>query len=96
MNLRKESCQPLKKRHNRNNEDTQPCGGTTSHSEQLAFGARLFLMSGFIPLDGIVNFAAMNRNFLRRFDAEANLISPNFNDDNRDVVVDDDAFVLLA
>lgn len=73
-----------------------PTTGLDPRSDILAFGARLFLMSGFIPLDGIVNFPTVNRHFLRRFNAEADLIPADFNHDNGNVVVDNDAFVLLA
>ena len=49
----------------------------------------------FGALDRVVDFTAMDRNLLRRFHAEADLISADLDDHDRDVVVDDDAFVLL-
>jgi hypothetical protein len=37
----------------------------------------------------------MHRNFFRRLDTEPHLVATDFNDDDRDVVVDDDALVFL-
>ena len=49
-----------------------------------------------VALDGIVDLAAMHGHFLRSFHSQAHLIAANFDNDDGNVVVDHDAFVLLA
>ena len=48
-----------------------------------------------VPLDRVVNLAAMDGNFLRRFNAQPHFVAANLHDDDRDIVVDHDAFILL-
>jgi hypothetical protein len=47
-------------------------------------------------LDCIEHLAAMDRHFAWGFDAQANLVASDFNHNDRDVVVDDNAFVFLT
>lgn len=54
------------------------------------------LASQFLSLYPTVNLLSMHWNIMWCFDAEANLTSPDFNDPNADVVVDNDALVFLA
>ena len=49
-----------------------------------------------LVLNGLVDLTAMDGDMLGRFDAETNLVSANLDHGHRDVVVDDDALVLLA
>ena len=48
------------------------------------------------PLNRIVNLAAVNRYLSRRFHAESDFVTSNLNDNDLNVVVDDDAFVLFS
>lgn len=47
-------------------------------------------------MDGIVDLAAMDGDFLGTINAETNLVAADFDDHDRDVVVDDEALVLPA
>src|SRR4051794_33991507 len=49
-----------------------------------------------LVLNRFVHFTTMNGNILGSFDAKSDLVTANLNDGHRDVVVDNDAFVLLA
>ena len=51
--------------------------------------------SGLI-LDGLVDLTTMDGDMLGRLDPEANLVAANLDHGHRDIVVDDDALVLLA
>ena len=55
-----------------------------------------FLLSDFATLDGLIHLSAMNRNFLRRLNAQADLVPTDFDHHDGYVVVDDDALVLLS
>jgi hypothetical protein len=46
--------------------------------------------------DLVVDLFSMNRNVLRRFDPEANLVPSNFDHRHLNIIVDDDAFVALS
>src|SRR5947199_3660943 len=59
-----------------------------------SLGSRL--MRARLVLDCFVDFTTMNRNVLGSLDAKSDLVTANLNDGHRDVVVDNDAFVLLA
>lgn len=56
-----------------------------------------FLLGGIvgIALDRIVNFAPVNRHLAWGFNAQPNFVATNFHHNDRDVVVDDDAFVFF-
>ena len=47
-------------------------------------------------LDRIINFAAMHRYVLGCFDSQANLVAADLDHCESDLIVDDDAFVLLS
>ena len=48
-----------------------------------------------VAFDGIVDLATVYRHFLGSFNSQTHLVTANFNDNNRDVIVDDDALVLF-
>ena len=50
----------------------------------------------FIAADCVEYLSTMERDFLGGLNAKPHFVSPNFHDDNRDVVIDDDRLVLLA
>src|SRR5436305_4204522 len=56
---------------------------------------RRAVLGGFISLDRIIDFTTMDGDLLRGFHAQSHFVASNLDDDNRDVIVDDDAFVLL-
>jgi hypothetical protein len=45
--------------------------------------------------DGLIYFLSVDRNILRGLDTQANFIALDFHNDNTDIIVDDNAFVLL-
>jgi hypothetical protein len=49
-----------------------------------------------LALDCFVDFAAVDRDFPRRFDAESNLVSPYVDDRDDNIVADDDTLVALS
>jgi hypothetical protein len=49
-----------------------------------------------VPLNRVIDFTAMNWHFARSFHAEAYLVSTDFHHNDFDIVIDDDAFVLLS
>lgn len=51
---------------------------------------------GFITADGVEYFAAVDGHFLGCLNAETDLITADFDDDNGDVIVDHNTFVFLA
>lgn len=51
----------------------------------------VFVSNVELPLNGLVDFVSMNRDFARHFDSQANLVAANFNDRNHDVLADRDA-----
>ena len=66
-------------------------------SERFA-GVRLRLNRfnhGLTAGNGIEYFLPVNRHFLRCLDSQADLVAADFHDNDRDVVVDDDAFVFF-
>src|SRR4051812_6975162 len=52
-------------------------------------------LAGLLVLDGFVDLAAVDGNVLGGFDPEADLVAADFHNGHRDVIVDDDALVLL-
>ena len=52
-------------------------------------------MDGGIPLDRIIDFTPVDGHLFRGLHAQTDFVAANFDDDNRDVIVDDDAFVFL-
>ena len=48
------------------------------------------------PLNRVVHFAAMDRNFARRVDAQPDPVAADVHDRDDHVVADDDAFVALS
>jgi len=46
--------------------------------------------------DRIVNFTSVNGHLFWGFHTQSNFIASDFNNNDRDVIVDDDALVLLA
>jgi hypothetical protein len=79
--------------------------GSVSKRESVRNSRQRRLLSGssgvgfagrfLVPLDGVVDFAPMYWNFLGGFYAQADLIAPNLNDHDRNVIVDDNTFVLF-
>ena len=49
-----------------------------------------------VAMDGIEDFASVDRHFLRSLDAEAHFVPTDLDDEDRDVIVDHDLLVLLA
>ena len=49
-----------------------------------------------LPANGFVNFLPMDRDFFRRIDSQADFIASDFNHHDRDLIADDDSFVLFA
>lgn len=47
-------------------------------------------------LDDIIYFFSMDRHILRRLDSEPNLISPYLDHDDRDIIIDHDAFIFFS
>ena len=66
----------------------------------LLFGVQFwcsdFSLSRFILLDGIVHFTTMNRYLFRGFHPQAYLVAANFNDNDRNVIINDNTFVFLS
>jgi hypothetical protein len=64
-----------------------------------AIALRYRLLTGvvllLIPPNCLVDLITMDRNFLGRFDAQADLIAADFDHDDRNVIIDDDALVLF-
>jgi hypothetical protein len=52
-------------------------------------------LCGFLAMDRVVDFLAVHRNFLWSHDAQPNFIATNFDHGNRNVVVNDDAFIFF-
>ena len=48
------------------------------------------------PLNGVVDFLAVDGNLFRRLDAQTHLVTADFDHHDGDVITDDDLFVLLA
>jgi len=59
-------------------------------------GIGLIACRGFVAMDSVEDLAPMNRYLFGGLYPQANLVSSDFYNDDRNVVVDDDAFVLLA
>jgi hypothetical protein len=57
--------------------------------------AILLIFHLHIATNGFVNLVAMHRYFLRGLDAQAYLVATNFDDDDRNVIVDDNTLVLF-
>jgi hypothetical protein len=49
-----------------------------------------------IATNRLIDFVAVNRDFLRSFHSQADLVPTDFHDDDCNVIVDDNTFVLLA
>lgn len=49
-----------------------------------------------LALNGVVDFLAMNRNMRRRGNSQTDLVTPNINDRDLDVVADHDRFISLT
>ncbi len=61
------------------------------------FSRRGFVACGrFIAADGVEDLAAVDGYFLWGLDPKADFVAPDLDDDNGDVVVDHDAFVLFG
>src|SRR3954462_10774006 len=56
---------------------------------------RRAVLGGFISLDRIIDFTTMDGDLLGGLHAQSHFVASNLDDDNRDVIVDDDAFVLF-
>jgi hypothetical protein len=48
------------------------------------------------PLDRLVDFLAMDWDFLGSLDSQANLVAPNVDDRHHDVIANHDAFITLS
>jgi hypothetical protein len=57
---------------------------------------RIASLLAFIPLDRVINLAAMDWHFGGCFYSEANLIATDFDDHDFDVVADADLFINVA
>ena len=66
------------------------------HSGFGANSVGIRIESTGLILDGLVNFTTMDGDMLGRLDPETNLVSANLDHGHRDIVVNDDALVLLA
>jgi hypothetical protein len=55
--------------------------------------ARILLL--LITANGLIDLITVHRHFLGRFDAQADFVAANFYDDNRNVIIDNDALVLF-
>ena len=53
------------------------------------------VLDGGVALDRIIDLTAMDGDLLGGLNAQSHFVAANLDDDNRDVIVDDDAFVLL-
>jgi hypothetical protein len=62
----------------------------------FAQAVRLYFWFGGMPLDCLVDFAAMYRDLPRCFYPQPYLVSADFHDNDRNIVVDDDTFILLT
>src|SRR5208337_3251561 len=69
-------------------------GPATSNIRCWNLGSRIERAS--LVLNGFVDLAAMDCDILGGLDAKTNLVTPDLDHGHRDVVVDNDAFVLLA
>jgi hypothetical protein len=52
-------------------------------------------MNSRVALNGIIDLTTVDRDLLGCLDAQPHFIAAYFHDDNGDVIVDDDAFVLF-
>jgi hypothetical protein len=50
----------------------------------------------FVAVNRIEHFAPVDRHFLRGLNPEANLVSSDLDDDDRNVIIDDNTLVLLT
>ena len=58
---------------------------------------RGFVASGsFVAPNGVKNFAPVDRHLFRRLNAQTNYVASNFDDSDRNVIVDDNTLILLA
>jgi hypothetical protein len=60
------------------------------------FSSRFVLRGEFVAMNRIENFAPVDRYFLRGLNPKADFVSSNFDNHDRNVIVDDNTFVLLA
>ena len=68
--------------------------GIAAGTGRIGFFGRLF--AGLVAMNRVEHFAAVDRHFLGRFYPKANFVPADFDDDDCDVIVDDNTFVLLA
>src|SRR6202044_831032 len=82
--------------------DASTGGDPRSRKQSCPLNASLLSVDGDVslldlfPLDGVVDFLAVDGNLFRRFDAQTHLVTADLDHHNGDVVTDDDLFVLLA
>ena len=62
----------------------------------ILLGRVTFLVLLFVALDSVIDLAAVDRYFFRSLDSQPHLVPADFHDNDRDVIVDDNTFVLLA
>ena len=53
-------------------------------------------INGFTTGNRVVDLSPMDRNFLRGFDAQSHFVTTDLDHHDRDVVVDDNAFVFFS
>ncbi|MFT5302581.1 MAG: hypothetical protein ACI814_003397 [Mariniblastus sp.] len=56
----------------------------------------LLLLSEFISLNRVINFPTVYWDFLRSFHSQANFVATDLDDYDRNVIIDDNTFVLLS
>jgi hypothetical protein len=49
-----------------------------------------------VPMDSLIHLSPVDRHLFGRLDPQTHFVAADFNDDNRDVVVDYDTLVLLT
>jgi len=79
--------------HERGNWNA-PCENPPREQLRLKRGVAGF--GSLLVLNGFIDFMAMDRHFAWSLDAQTDLVTADFNDDNSDVIVDYNAFVFFS
>src|SRR4029078_297586 len=81
-----------------------PAGAGLNHEYGLSIGLRAVVVNDaliarfrllLVAANRLVDFITMDRNFLRGFHPEANFVAADFYDHDRNIIIDDDTFVLF-
>ena len=76
--------------------------GEAVRQQMLFSGAARIRLAGLVATDlltaanRLVDLVSMDRYFLGSIHAQSHLVTPNLNHDNRNIVIDDNALVLLS